>query len=56
MSSRQGPTRPPAKLADLELIVKPAGRPDAVRAFTGDERDEAERYAAEAGAEVEPLG
>lgn len=53
--SRQPPKRAGAKLADLTLIVRPPGRPDAIRTFTDAEREQAETYAAAAGATVEPL-
>ncbi|GAA0992675.1 hypothetical protein FK530_22565 [Tsukamurella conjunctivitidis] len=45
-----------AKLADLTLIVRVPGRPADVRVFTDAEGPDAERYAAEHGATVEPLG
>jgi hypothetical protein len=55
VENRHNPTRSPATLADLTLIVRPAGKPQGVRAFTDAERAEAELYAAEHGAVVEPL-
>jgi hypothetical protein len=55
MSSRQQPTRSIARLADLMLIVRPPGNPGGIRAFTEAERAEADAYAAETGATVEPI-
>lgn len=54
-SSRQKPSRGPATLAELELIVRPPGKPFAIRAFTAAERADAELYAAEVGTTVEVL-
>ncbi len=48
--------RSAAKLADLTLIVRVPGRPADVRTFTDAEADAAQRYAAEHGSTVEPLG
>ena len=53
--SRQRPTRTDVTLKDLTLIVRPPGRPAAIRAFTDADRAEAETYAAETGAVVEQL-
>lgn len=55
LTSRQKPTRPPASLADLALIVRPPGDPFGIRAYTDAERIDAEVYAAAVGAAVEPL-
>ena len=54
-SSRSAPKRPPAAVEDLELLVKVAGRPDAIWAYTAAERAEAEVYAAAVGGVIEPL-
>ncbi|MCK0441079.1 hypothetical protein MUG78_16895 [Gordonia alkaliphila] len=43
------------RLDELVCIVRPKGRPDAVRAFAADEHDQAQQYAASFGAEVEQL-
>ena len=48
--------RSAAKLADLTMIVRVPGRPGDVRTFTDADADEAQRYAAEHGSTVEPLG
>jgi hypothetical protein len=54
-SSRQSPKRQPARVEDLELLVRVPGRPDAIRAFTRGEQAEADAYAAALGGSVEPL-
>ncbi|MGE2733871.1 hypothetical protein [Mycolicibacterium vaccae] len=54
-ASRQKSGRPSAPLVDLALIVCPPGRPGDIQAFTERERADAELYAAEVGATVEPL-
>jgi hypothetical protein len=56
VENRHNPTRAQATLAELTLIVRPAGNPQGVRAFTDAERAEAELYAGEHQADVEPLG
>lgn len=56
MSSRQRPSRGPATLRDLELLVRPPGNPAGIQAFTAAERADAELYAGEVGAKVETLG
>lgn len=43
------------KLSELTLIVRPPGRPAEIRTFTDAQRGEAERYATDTGATVEPL-
>lgn len=53
LSSRS--KRPSARIEDLVLLVRVPGRPDAVRAFTAAEQEEAESYAATTGGIVEPL-
>lgn len=52
---RQKPRGGDVELADLTLIVRPPGRPTEIRAFTDDQRAEAEAYAAEHGVTVESL-
>lgn len=42
-------------MSDLTLIVRPTGQPTKIAAFTDDERDEANDYAAAVGALVERL-
>lgn len=54
-ANRQKSDRAPAKLADLTLIVRPPGNPAGIRSYTAAERAEAELYAAETRATVEPL-
>lgn len=54
LSSRQKP-RDHAELSDLTLIVRPPGDPDGVRAFTEQERADAEMYASQTGTQVESL-
>lgn len=56
MASRQRPSRGPAALRDLELIVRPPGNPMDIRAYTAAERADAELYATEVGVRVETLG
>jgi hypothetical protein len=53
--SRHAPNRPRAAIKDLTLLVRVAGRPEDVRAFTDAERDEAAAYAAETGGITEYL-
>jgi hypothetical protein len=55
MSSRQKPSRGPAAMRDLELLVRPRGNSDGIQAFTSAERIDAELYATEVGATVELL-
>lgn len=55
MTSSQPPKRARVALSDLAFIVRPAGRPDAVQAFTAGEGEDVRRYAAAMGAQVEPL-
>jgi len=55
VTSSQRPKRARVAVADLALIVRPAGRPDAVQAFTAAEAEDARRYAAAMSADVEPL-
>lgn len=55
LASHQKPGRRPVALADLTLIVRPPQRPAEIRAYTDAERADAELYAAETGAAVEPL-
>jgi hypothetical protein len=52
---RAGPTRPPAAITDLALLVRVPGRPEAIRAFTRAESVEADGYAAAVGGSVENL-
>ncbi len=47
--------RTQAPIRDLTLIVRPPGRPQEIRVFADAERAEAELYATEKGATVEPL-
>ncbi|MGI6797758.1 hypothetical protein [Gordonia sihwensis] len=42
-------------LDELVAIVRPAGKPEAVRVFAHDEMDQAQQYADEYGAAVEML-
>lgn len=42
-------------VADFTMLVRVPGKPAAVRAYTDEERDEADRYAAECGGVVVPL-
>lgn len=53
-------SRPPLKrraatIADLTMLVRVPGQPSAVRAFTDDELDDANAYAADHGGTIEPL-
>lgn len=54
---RQGPRKRTGELsvADFTMLVRVPGKPAAVRVYTGDEQDEAARYAAESGGVVVPL-
>lgn len=54
---RQTPRKRTGELsvADFTMLVRVPGRPVLVRVYTEDERDEATRYAAEAGGVVVPL-
>lgn len=54
-SNRVAPKRLRVPLAELSLIVRPPGRPAAIRAFTATESVEAHAYAADTGALVEQL-
>lgn len=56
VTSSQRPKRARVALSELAWIVRPAGRPGAVQAFTDGEFGDAREYAAAMGAEVEPLG
>lgn len=47
--------RQPATIGDLTMLVHLPGQPAAVRAFTDDELDDANAYAAEHGGTIEPL-
>jgi hypothetical protein len=53
--SRPARSRPPAPTADLALLVKVPGRPEAVRACTLAEQSEADDYAAAHGGIIDPL-
>jgi len=53
--SRQRPARSDNNLEDFTMIVRPPGRPAAIRVFTDVERAEAEVYAMDSDAVVEPL-
>jgi hypothetical protein len=55
LANRQKSSRSPAALKDLTLIVRPPGRPADIQTFTEAERADAELYATETGAPVEPL-
>jgi hypothetical protein len=56
MVSRDTPKRRSVRVTDLQWLVRVPGRPEAMRAFTGDERGDADAYAAKFdGATVEPL-
>jgi hypothetical protein len=55
MVSRDSPKRDKVRLEDLEWLVRVPDRPEAIRAFTGAERGEADAYAAAVGGSVEPL-
>jgi hypothetical protein len=55
-SNRLRPSRGPAALSELKLLVRPPGNPAGIQAFTVAERADAELYAAEVGAKVETLG
>jgi hypothetical protein len=54
---RQGPRKRTGELsvADFTMLVRVPGKPAAVRVYTGEEQDEAARYAAESGGVVVPL-
>ncbi|SKK91503.1 Uncharacterised protein [Mycobacteroides abscessus subsp. massiliense] len=54
---RQTPRKRTGELsvADFTMLVRVPGRPALVRAYTDEERDEAARYAADAGGVVVPL-
>ena len=54
-SNRIAPKRARAALATLALIVRPPGQPSGIRAYTADEADEAQQYAAETGGVVDHL-
>lgn len=56
-SVRQSPRKRAAdvRVADFTMLVRVSGQPAAVRAFTGEEADEAAQYAAETGGVVAPL-
>ena len=45
----------PVEVADFTMLVKVPGQPEAIRAFTADEADEARKYAADTGGTVVPL-
>jgi hypothetical protein len=56
MVSRESRNRASARVEDLQWLVRVPGRPEAIRAFTGAERGDADGYAAKFdGATVEPL-
>jgi len=50
---RRPPRRAPARLADLVCIVVPPNNPSATQAFTAEEQELAEQYAAEHHATVQ---
>lgn len=52
---RRPPKRARVPLSDLVLIVRPPGQHGAIRAFTNEEKAEADRYAAQHGVDVEHL-
>lgn len=54
-SDRRTPKRAKVALADLTHIVRPPGNPVGIRIYASDELDDAQRYATETGAVVEPL-
>lgn len=54
-ADRRAPKRARVQVADLTLIVRPTGRPDKIAAFTDNEADQANDYAARMGAHVEHL-
>lgn len=49
------PRLPLVPLEALKILVRVPGKPEAVRAFTSDEADEARQYAAEHSGVCEPL-
>ena len=53
--NRIAPKRARVRVGELVLIVRPPGRPAAVRAFTSAEADEAFAYAASVGGVVDEL-
>ena len=55
MVSRDTPRRTSVRLEDLTLLVRVPGRPEAIRAFTSDERADAEAYAAAVAGDLVPL-
>lgn len=52
---RRSAKRRRRSLNELVAIVRPPGRPTEIRAFTRDQLDEAEAYAADMDADVEVL-
>lgn len=55
LEQRLSPKRGHVRIADLELLVRVPGRPDAIRAYNNAEQDEAQAYAAANGGTVEKL-
>lgn len=45
----------PVEVADFTMLVKVPGQPEAIKAFTDDEAEEARKYAADTGGTVVPL-
>lgn len=54
-ADRRTPKRARVQVTDLTLIVRPAGQPSKIAAFTADELAEATAYAERMGAQVEDL-
>lgn len=54
-ADRRAPKRARVQVADLTLIVRPTGQPTKIAAFTDNEADQANDYAARMGAHVEHL-
>lgn len=52
---RRAPRRAPARLADLVYMVVPPNNPSATQAFTADEQELAEQYAAQHHTTVQHL-
>jgi hypothetical protein len=57
LHNRQAPRNRPGevRVADLTLLVRVPGQPAAVRAYTDEERYEAERYVSQTGGTRVPL-
>lgn len=55
VADRRNPRRNRVALAELTLIVRPAGRPCDIQAFTELERADADAYAAQHGCDIDTL-